>query len=116
LSAWPSTPLTVKIRSLVLAVLLIAPLGYCAKQQFVEKEARADAEAVAAALQQHKSSKSAYPANLAEIGFDPRALRDRWHLSYRLEEGKPYLFYSAQDNWLVAYHYNFDSRIWESRD
>ncbi len=105
-----------KIRSLVLAVLLIAPLGYCARQQFVEEEARADAEAVAIALQKHKVVNGAYPANLAEIGFDPKALSDKWRLSYRLEKGKPYLFYSAQDNWLVAHHYDFESRTWAPRD
>ena len=105
-----------KIRSLVFSVLLIAPLGYCALQQFAEKDARADAEAVAIALQKHRGTNGAYPANLSEIGFDPNILRDRWRLSYRLEEGKPYLFYSAQNNWLVAYHYNFESKTWESRD
>lgn len=105
-----------KIRSLILSVLLIAALGYCARQQFVEKEARADAEAVAAALQKHRGVNGAYPANLAEIGFDPNTLREKWRLSYRLEKGKPYLFYSAQNNWLVAHHYNFESKTWESRD
>ena len=105
-----------KIRNLVLSVLLIAPLGYCVNQQFVEKEARADAEAVVAALQKHRGVNGTYPANLTEIGFEPSVLRDKWHLSYRLEEGQPYLFYSAQNNWLVAHHYNFGSKTWESRD
>ena len=105
-----------KIRTLVLSVLLIAALGYCANQQSVEKEARADAEAVVTALQKHRGVSGAYPTSLAEIGFDPNTLRDKWRLSYRLENGKPYLFYSAQNNWLVAHHYNFESKVWESRD
>ena len=77
-----------KIRWLVLSVLLVASLGYCGNQQSVEKEARADAEAVVTALQKHRGVSGAYPTSLAEIGFDPKTLGDKWRLSYRLENGR----------------------------
>ncbi|MBC5765846.1 hypothetical protein [Ramlibacter albus] len=105
-----------KRRNLILSVLLVAALAYCANQQYAEQQARADADAVAARLQERKAATGAYPASLAEIGFDAQALKDKWRLSYRLENGKPFLFYSAQNNWLVAWHYDFTSRSWRSQD
>jgi hypothetical protein len=101
---------------LLFLVPLVGILGYCGTLQVAEKDARADADAVAAALKKHSGASGSYPANLAEIGFDANTLRDKWHLSYRVADGKPYLFYSAQNNWLVAYHYDFAAGTWQSQD
>lgn len=85
-------------------------------QQFAESDARADADAIAAALQEHKRLKGVYPATLEEIGFDARALREKWYLSYRLHEGKPALFYSAQNMPLAAWHYDVATKAWVSQN
>lgn len=107
-----------KIRNLLIAVVAVATvaaLAFSSKQQAAESEARAEANAVAAALRQHQSRTGAYPATLGEAGFDAQALRDRWSLAYRLTDGKPALFYSAQNMPLVAHHYNFESQVWEEQ-
>ncbi len=105
-----------KIRHGVIIAVVTAALGYCGKLQFDESEARAEAEAVAAALLAHRNRSGAYPASLAEVGFDPQALRDKWYLSYRLDGAKPFLFYSVQNNWMVTNHYDFESRTWKLDD
>lgn len=103
--------------SIIITVLAVALLGYCGKLQFAEGDARAEAERIVAALEAHKGRAGIYPASLDEVGFDAKALRDKWYLSYRLEDGgKPALFYSAQNMWLVAYHYDFELRNWKSLD
>lgn len=107
-----------KLRLIVLATGVALLLGYCASLQFAEREAREQADAVAVALESHQSAKGAYPQQLREIGFDDEALRARWHLVYRpgAKGDTPALFYSAQNNFLVAWHYDFRSRRWVSQD
>lgn len=102
-------------RSTVVLVLAAAALGYCVKGSFDEKEARAECDAIVAALQKHVEQTGKYPANLDQIGFDQEKLRKKWYLSYRVEaDGKPALFYSAQDMWLAAWHYDFAAKKWYS--
>ena len=102
-------------RTAVALVFAIAALGYCVKGSFDEKVARAECNAVVAALQKHMEQTGKYPTDLSQIGFDQNKLRNKWYLSYRLEQdGTPALFYSAQDMWLAAWHYDFAAKKWYS--
>jgi hypothetical protein len=106
----------VRLAGWISGIAIVGLLGYCAKQQVAESEARADADAIVVALQRHKERNGTYPARLEDVGFKAQDLRDKWSLSYRMHDGKPALFYSAQNLPLVAHHYDFEARKWTSSD
>jgi len=104
------------LRTALVLAGAVGLLGYCAKGEFDERQARRDAEAVAAAALGYKDRNGRFPASLAEIGFNRDDLR-RWYLSYELDkDGTARLFYSAQNRWLVAWHYDFASKKWRPAD
>ncbi|WP_342120406.1 hypothetical protein [Pseudoduganella sp. OTU4001] len=78
--------------------------------------ARAEATAVAAALQAHQARTGAYPASLSELGLDADALKKEFSLTYRVHEGQASLFYSRPSMPMIADHYNFEHKTWTSRD
>lgn len=99
-----------------LLILLPAVLGSCVAQNRLESQARSDADAIVKALHAYQAQRggAGCPKELSEIGFDQRALRDRWYMSYLCEEGKPRLFYSSPAVLLAAWHYDFEKRDWVS--
>lgn len=107
-----------KLRVIILSIGVAALVGYCASRQLVERDAREQADAIAFALEKHKTTTGAYPKNLREIGFDGETLRAKWSLVYRpsASDEAPALFYSAQNNFLVAWHYDFKQKKWVSQD
>ena len=107
-----------KARVIVVTVGAVAVIGYCATRQSAERDARAQADVIAVALEKHRVTTGAYPKQLREIGFDGEALRSKWNLVYRPTSSgdAPALFYSAQNNFLVAWHYDFAARKWVSQD
>lgn len=100
--------------SLAIWALTVAVLF--AAQAHWDTAAREEANAAASAIQAHKSRTGAYPENLSELGIDGQALKEKFSLSYRLDDGKAALFYSQPSMPMVAHHYDFQTHSWKRRD
>lgn len=78
--------------------------------------AREEVNATVAAIQSYQSRTGAYPESLSELGIDAQALKEKFSLSYRLDDGKAALFYSQPSMPMMAHHYDFQSNSWKRRD
>ena len=97
------------IRLAIWSVTLVA--SFAARAQW-DVAAHEEATAAVSAVQVHKGRTGKYPASLSEAGLDAEALKKKYSLSYRLEDGKPKLFYSQPSMPTVAKHYDFEGNSW----
>jgi hypothetical protein len=78
--------------------------------------AREEANTAVSAVKAYKGRTGAYPYSMGEVGIDAQALKEEFSLSYRVHDGKAYLFYSQPSMPLVAHHYNFGTNSWDRLD
>ena len=71
---------------------------------------------MAAAIVSHKGRTGSYPQGLNELGVDAQALKEKFSLSYRVDNGQAFLFYSQPSMPMVAHHYNFETGSWSTLD
>ena len=77
-----------------------------------DTDAREEVNKIASAVKAHKGRTGAYPSSLNDVGFDLAALKQKFSLSYRVNDGKAFLFYSQPSMPMVAHHYNFETNSW----
>lgn len=82
-------------------------------QAYWERAGRDAADGAVAAVVAHRARTGSYPASLTEAGVS-EALRQRWGIVYRLNEGKPQLDYVAPLLPMSTYEYDFDQRTWKA--
>lgn len=77
--------------------------------------ARAMGQQVADGVLAFEARSGHYPAHLAEIGLDDRALAKDWMLHYAFFADRPSLFYGATFIVFDTYEFDFDTRTWAYR-
>lgn len=97
------------IRLAIWSATLVA--SFAAREQW-DAAAHEEATAAVSAVQVHKGRTRKYPASLSEVGIDAEALKKKYSFTYRIEDGKPRLFYSKPSMPTVAKHYDFEGNSW----
>lgn len=103
-------------RGTILAIWATTVVVLFAAHAHWDAAAREEANAAVSAIQSHKSRTGSYPESLSELGINEQALKDKFSLSYRLNDGKAAFFYSQPSMPMVAHHYDFQSNSWRKRD
>jgi hypothetical protein len=103
-------------RGTSLAILAITLVVSFTAQAHRDTAARKEATAAVSAIQAHKSRTGSYPETLNSLGIDAQALKQKFSLTYRLNDGKATLFYSQPSMPMVAHHYKFESNSWGKLD
>jgi len=103
-------------RGTSLAIWAITLVVSFTAQAHRDTAARKEATAAVSAIQAHKNRTGSYPESLSALGIDAQALKEKFSLTYRLNDGKAALFYSQPSMPLVAHHYNFETNSWGKLD
>lgn len=103
-------------RATSLAIWVITVALLFAAQAHWDAAAREEVNVAVSAIESFKSRTGSYPENLSELGIDAHALKEKFSLSYRLDDGKAALFYSQPSMPMVAHHYDFQTHSWGRRD
>lgn len=101
-----------RVRVWLLAIWALAVAVPVTLHSYRAQAVRAQADALATAVESHRARHGQWPAKLADIGFDDEAIAQRWRLWYRADKGNPALYYRATLTLFDLYDYDFERREW----